>query len=1518
MLRRIYNIIRSVAATLLILLVTIPAALYVVLSTPWAQEKLCAVAQDELTKLLGTEVTIGSVEYLPFDQIAVYDAKVNDDYGTPCLDVKSIQGHFELWTFLTKGRIIIDYAVIDELNAKTYRQTPDSPLNIAGIIDKLQPKDKDKPPSRINLAIRMAEIKNSGATYDVLSAPRRVKGFDKNHIKITDLDVFALLPCAGNEKVEVDIKHLSFNEQSGFALSNLTSRVRYTHTSLDLSDVAITLPQSKVMLGNYALGYTNPGELANVIKNRPLDIAILKDSYLTLSDIAAFVPKLSDINRRFYITADAELSFPKAKVRTIEIEEVTDGGLSLRINGNIAGLNDLRNLSFTALKTEFTVYPGSLLDLIKRFDITLPSHTAQLLKEARYLKGNIEANGSMTEATAKIDLKTALGNLYLDCQAKSNTNHDNVEATFETRLGNVNLGKLASDDRLGILDANAGGTLAWTRGKTPWGNVWTEIIRAKYAALEVMPSQVHADLDKNGSFNGKVGLCTNKGAVEMTFDGSIAPDDPRLALNGKLDSLDLYATGITKSDKSYKLSAVLDADLRGELKKWVEGYVNIHDIDLLSDNADYRNLHIDHLDLTASTKGSRHTLELGNDFINGNIQGRISFYTLPAAIRAFASKFVPAFVAPVQQALLQGEDNENVFTYEFEINHTASLSEFFDLPVEIVYPVSIDGSLNSVSQHALFALDAPYIQKGENIIEHTSLQLVADSLSDTGRLYYTSQFPTKKGDMTIKGLTQLRADSLDTQIDWHIERQTPIGGILSFSNSVGRDVDGQPFVTMEFKPSDITFGNDTWHINPSRIDYKKNSLKVDDFTMTNGSQLLGINGINDPYYPDREIVLTIKDLQLVQIFETLDINKALIGGTANGTFHISNLLGGSPMLATDDLHVDDIGYNYCVLGDADLSAHWDNNEKAFYLDADITEPGGEHSRIWGNIYPMTESLDINFDAHDAKVGFMKPFINAFAGDITGYVTGKARLFGTFKYIDMEGDIYARDLGIKIDFTNTWYYTSDSLHLEPGIIAIDNVTVKDEYGNPALLNGWVKHTFFKDPAFDFKVTDAKGLLCYDVTSQLSPDWYGRIFGNGSASITGYPGTVNIGVNMTTTPGSTFTFVLSDMNEATDYTFLKFRDKAVLAVKDTLELEDRVPAVVREYQQRKLAQKNQIQQPSAYNMDIQVDITPDARMTLVMDPVGGDEVRAYGNGHLRMTYTSLDNDLKMYGTYAIDRGSYNFTLQDIILKDFVLRPGSSISFLGDPYSARLYIKAAYALTANLSDLDESFMQDKELNRTRVPVEALLNVTGDMRQPDISFDLAFPTLQSDVYRKVRSIISTDDMMNRQILYLLALNRFYTPDYMNATKGNELFSVASSTISSRLGDMLGKLNENLTISPTLRSDKGDFSDVEFDLALSSTLLNNRLRLNGNFGYRDKSLNTNQFIGDFDAEYLLNKSGVWRLKAYNRYNDQNYYLRSAQTTQGVGIMFRRDFDDLFRFLKPKRAKVPDCPDQQPDSVPGH
>lgn len=89
---------------------------------------------------------------------------------------------------------------------------------------------------------------------------------------------------------------------------------------------------------------------------------------------------------------------------------------------------------------------------------------------------------------------------------------------------------------------------------------------------------------------------------------------------------------------------------------------------------------------------------------------------------------------------------------------------------------------------------------------------------------------------------------------------------------------------------------------------------------------------------------------------------------------------------------------------------------------------------------------------------------------------------------------------------------------------------------------------------------------------------------------------------------------------------------------------------------------------------------------------------------MCYSSLDDKLTMYGRYTLDRGTYNFSLQDLILKTFTIRPGSSISFNGDPYQAQLNIDALYRVNTNLTDLDPSFATDRDLNRTNIPVDAV----------------------------------------------------------------------------------------------------------------------------------------------------------------------------------------------------------------------
>ena len=84
------------------------------------------------------------------------------------------------------------------------------------------------------------------------------------------------------------------------------------------------------------------------------------------------------------------------------------------------------------------------------------------------------------------------------------------------------------------------------------------------------------------------------------------------------------------------------------------------------------------------------------------------------------------------------------------------------------------------------------------------------------------------------------------------------------------------------------------------------------------------------------------------------------------------------------------------------------------------------------------------------------------------------------------------------------------------------------------------------------------------------------------------------------------------------------------------------------------------------------------------------------------------------------------------------------------------------------------------------------------------------------------------------------------------------------------------------------EINNRQFAVNISTNFLDNRLILNGNLGYRTQYGNQD-FIGDFDLEYKLVKSGRLRLKAYNKTNDRLY--STALYTQGLGLMYREDFD---------------------------
>jgi hypothetical protein len=187
----------------------------------------------------------------------------------------------------------------------------------------------------------------------------------------------------------------------------------------------------------------------------------------------------------------------------------------------------------------------------------------------------------------------------------------------------------------------------------------------------------------------------------------------------------------------------------------------------------------------------------------------------------------------------------------------------------------------------------------------------------------------------------------------------------------------------------------------------------------------------------------------------------------------------------------------------------------------------------------------------------------------------------------------------------------------------------------------------------------------------------------------------------------------------------------------------------------------------------------------------------------------------------------------------------------------------------------------------------MTDQLFNPIMNFAIELPQSDESVQSQVNSIINTDEMLMRQIIYLLVFNRFYTPEYLQNTQNvgvNETYSLLSSTLTGQINSWLSKLTDVFTMGFNFRTDgEGETASQEYEANFQIHPIN-QLIINGNFGYRYNDISNRPFFGDLDIEYLLTENGKLRVKAFTHTVDK-YSLRQANTVQGIGFVFKHDFN---------------------------
>ena len=1459
---------------------------------------------EELSDLLNTRVTIGRINIGLLNRIIIDDVLLDDQDEQEMLKVTRLSAKFDIMPFF-KGKISISSVQLFGFNINLQKKTPDSPPNFKFVLDAFASNDTVKKDNSLDLRINSILIRRGRMAYHVLSEEETPGKFNAKHIHLQNIIANISLKALSKDSINLGIKRLSLDEKvSGFSLKKMSLKLVANSRQTSIDNFAIELPETSLKLDTIHLIYDSLKAFDRFTEQVRFSFRTLP-SQITLKDISPFLPALSHFKEP--ISLDMEVKGTVNQLTCSHLE-ITADNRQFRLKGDVA-LQDLshpQDAYVFGTLSELTATTRGVGFLVRNL-----SHDYNGVPPVLERLGNVsfrgEVSGYFTDIVTYGQLHTDLGGVNMDLKLSSDKSKGLFAYSGAVKTTDYKLGKLLANEQLGEITFNLDVHGRHVTDRLPVVELKGLIASVDYSRYRYENITLDGEY-KQGGFNGKVALDDPNGSIYLNGDVNVSSRIPTFNFQAIINKLRPHDLNLTSKYPDTEFSLKLRANFTGGSVDEMIGEINVDSLEFMSPEKQY---FMNNMNIRASKQNNENQLRLTSEFLTASVEGKFQYHTLPASILNIMRKYVPSLILPPKKPI----ETHNNFQFDIHIYNTDILSTIFDIPLTVYTHSTLKGYFNDPLQRLRVEGYFPRLQYKNNFIESGMILCENPSNHIRARVRLTNL--KKKGAVNLSLDAQAKDDNISTTLNWGNSAAVTYSGQLAAVAKFLRTEGEKPLLKamVEVKPTDIILNDTLWQIHPSQVVVDSGKVDVNNFYFSHQDRYVRINGrLSDN--PQDSVKVDLKDINMGYVFDIASISDDVnFEGDATGTAYASGVFK-KPVMNTR-LFIKNFSLNQGRLGDLNIYGELDNENRGILLDASIKDISTTPSRVTGIIHPLKpeSGLDLNIEANELNLKFLEHYMKSIANDIKGRATGKVHFYGKFKGLNLDGAVMT-DASMNFDILNTHFAIKDTILLAPTGLTFNNIHISDMEGHSGRMNGYLHFQHFKNLNYRFEI-QANNMLVMNTKESTDMPFYGTVYGTGNALLTGNAiQGLDVNVAMTTNRNSIFTYINGSVASATSNQFIKFVDKTPRrTIQDSIQ-------IISYYEQ--LQQKRQEageEQKTDIRLNILVDATPDATMKIIMDPVAGDYISGKGTGNIRTEFYNK-GDVKMFGSYQINQGVYKFSLQEVIRKDFVIKNGSTITFNGAPLDANLDIQASY--TVNSASLNDLIPEESSsiIQQPNVKVNCIMNLSGILVRPTIKLGIELPNERDEVQTLVRNYISTEEQMNMQILYLLGIGKFYTEDARNNQNSNVMSSVLSSTLSGQLNNALSQVFEtnNWNIGTNLSTGDKGWTDMEVEGILSGQLLNNRLLINGNFGYRDNPMANTNFVGDFEAEWLINRSGDIRLKAYNETNDR-YYTKTNLTTQGVGIMYKKDFNkwsDLFFWNKWKlrnKRKQEEKSKQQTDSI---
>ncbi len=1466
-----------------------------ILQIPPVQKYILKYYTDRFSSASGFTTTFESVSVIWYDRFQINGLVIVDPEQNTMIEAKKIAVNFRISSILQDNNVNLDAASLDGTHVNLVKINESDSIrdfNINVFIKRLGSQSGKSSAGSTKVNIGEIVLDNSEFRYDDGNKDSLAPRFDYHHFNLALTDgLFQNFKVIG-DTIQFNVESLNAkDQQTQFDIKRLSTFFRISQRSMEFKRLKLDAGNSHIE-DTVVFTYNSMLDL-NDFNKRVNIMASIKNSKIDPADLALFAPGVEKIRAPMSIEGNFNGKVSRFVIHNLKLNT---GRTLLTGNLNMDGF-PLMSETFINLKLK----QGNLDINDLRF--LFPTNTYSRIEPLGQFQFTGNFTGFINDFVADGTIKGNFGKIVSDLNLKiNNQNPDLSEYKGNIQLLDFDIGRYLGDSSL-FKKVSLKGHIN--------GKGFTES-----AADFILDGAVsHIGIS---NYNYK-NITTNARFRSQFFNGTLTIDDPNLKFSAE-GSIDLRSQNNLVNIKANLDTALLHNLGFSKEKFFLRSDIDINStglkIDSIFGNAFFRetkivyqeeSLEIDSIRLVSSQLEKGRSLLLRSSFADINLHGEYFYSTLFNDMSRFFKEFYLT-IKNDRSELQQHYTNKDKTDQEYDANFNVILRDIN--PLIKVAGINANLSKNTRIEgkftngftsifNAYSNIDSIWYDQKlfiNNVIEFNGAK-VRDSTHILAMFTVFSEAQKLSKNFNTKNLVAdaiWNSDHIEVGLDFDQDGKDNFARLKAAVDFL------KDSTRIKILPCKIKALNEDWQVSQQNFTIvTANEWRINHLEVNNGNQSVLVQGDISPN-PEKSLKLYVNNLDLSFLNS---ISGEAFTGVLNGSAEGRDLYN-NPYIQ-NDLTIKKLSINDFLIGDITGINTWNQQQERFDINFNIDRLNIRTVDLRGFYSPNEPSpLQISAQFNKANLKIAEPLLADLFSQMDGNLTGKYMISGSFSKPLIHGEGNIEKGQIMINYLKTLYKFTGTFGMNANQFVFKDFKLTDIFNNPGTLQGTITHSSFS--AFHLNL-DASftNLQLLNTSSKDNSLFYGQGYGTGSANFFG--------------PASNFKISATAKSEKNTRIFIPMSSSETVEKKDFINFVPFTDTTSAAAAKRKTDAKK-AGDPRGISMDLNLEITPDAYTEIIFDIKSGDIIRGRGNGEIKLQLDTK-GEFFMFGAVEFTQGAYNFTLYDIINKEFDIQPGSRIAWYGNPYEGVMDITATYRQMASLSpiltDQSDEVTSNPQVRR-KYPTDVELKLEGQMLSPRINFDIEANELPDNIIVDGRAPVRLnfefesfksrldEQELKRQVFSLIILRRFSPPDAFS-TSGT-LYNSVSELLSNQLSYWLTQVDQNLEIDLDLGTlDQEAFNT--FQLRLSYSFLNGRLRVtrDGTFSnqYRPSD-NISGLAGDWTVDYLLTPDGKFKVKMYSRSNF-NQLTNSLGTqnavTTGVSLLHTQNFNEVKDLWQSAREK---------------